>query len=145
MKILIATVLAAVAFVAGDWFGLFRNQVTQTPDFIHITFETRDAASHKVVPEVHVVCTRPSARSVCSERLTGIPGQTEITFGVFRNDRRSYLFSEEIGFTLGRTGEMSMTFIHPNYDRQTMFINNKVLRNDRNQKIIVELAKADAE
>ena len=114
MKVIIAIIAVIVLFLAGDWFGVFGTKVNQVPDFIHIIFETRDTATRKAVEDVHVVCTRPSARSVCSERLTGIPGQTEITFGVFRLVRRTLLFSEALGFSLGSTGEMSMTFIHPN-------------------------------
>ena len=142
VKLIIGLVLAVILFVSGDWFGVFGAKVHQVPDFIHVIFETRDAASSKPVSEVHVVCSRPNARSVCSERLTGIPGQTEITFGVFRNDLKSFLFTKEQGFSLGQTGEMSMNFIHPNYERKIMFINDEVIGATRNQKITVLLDKA---
>ena len=141
MKVIFGLVAAVILFVAGDWFGVFGTKTEQIPDFIHVIFDIRDEVSSKPVDEVHVVCSRPNARSVCSERLTGIPGQTEITFGVFRNDSKSFLFTKESGFSLGRTGEMSMVFVHPNYERKIMFINDDVIGATRNQRITVTLEK----
>lgn len=143
MKVIIAVFVSIALFAAGDWFGFFGSKIEQVPDFIHVIFETRDALNSKAVEGVHVVCSRPNARSVCSERLTGIPGQTEITFGVFRKVLRSVLFSKDLEFSLGRSGEMSMTFIHPNYQRKIMFVNDDIIGETRNQYIIVKLDKTD--
>ncbi len=142
MKFAIGFFLAAVIFVGGDWFGLFGSNIKQIPDFVHIIFVTRDIDTGKPIEGVHVVCTRPMARSVCSERLTGIPGQTEITFGVFRNELASWLFSEEQGFSLGSSNEMSLSFVHPNYEREIMFVNDDTIRFRRNQQLTVDLKKA---
>lgn len=143
MKLIVGFVLASIIFSVCDWFGVFGTEVKQIPDFLHITFETKDNQTGKPVADVHVVCSRPMSRSVCSERLTGIPGQTEITFGVFREEKTSLLFNEELGFTLGRSGEMTMTFIHPNYERQVMFINADKL-DRRNQRMTVRLVRSDS-
>lgn len=137
--------MLAAALVAGDWFGLFGTKLKQIPDFVHIIFLTRDAQTQKPVEDVHVVCSRPMARSVCSERLTGIPGQTEITFGVFREEMTSLLFSEQQGFSLGSHGELTMRFIHPNYEQHIMFIDDATLANNRNQRITVDLVKSESE
>ena len=142
MKVVVGTVLLAILFVVGDWLGLFGRTLKQIPDFVHIIFVTRDAESGDPVENVHVVCSRPMSRSVCSERLTGIPGQTEITFGVFREELAGLLFSEQRGFSLGSNGELTMSFIHPNYERHVMFVNGKTIANKRNQRITVDLEKA---
>ena len=142
MKIVGGVVLAAVVFVVGDWLGWFGTKIKQIPDFVHIVFVTRDAQSGDPVENVHVVCSRPMSRSVCSERLTGIPGQTEITFGVFREEMAGILFSKPRGFSLGSHGELTMTFIHPNYERHVMFVDEQVIAYQRKQKITVDLSKA---
>ncbi|MEM7466681.1 MAG: hypothetical protein AAF387_07325 [Pseudomonadota bacterium] len=141
MKIVISLILAAIVFVLCDWLGLLGKSIKTIPDFVHIIFVTRDSDSGKPVEDVHVVCSRPMARSVCSERLTGVPGQTEITFGVFRVESASFLFSAEQGFSLGNGNEMTMSFIHPNYERKIMFVDDNILGRNRNQKITVDLVK----
>ncbi|MGR8950352.1 MAG: hypothetical protein ACU84Q_20095 [Gammaproteobacteria bacterium] len=142
VKVAIGVLLAVIVFVVGDWFGFFGSKPEQIPDFVHIVFMTRDVDSGKPIEGVHVVCTRPSARSVCSERLTGVPGQTEVTFGVFRNELASWLFSKDLGFSLGSSNEMSLTFVHPNYEREIIFINDDTFRFRRNQNITIKLEKS---
>ena len=143
MKIVIAIIVAAILFVVGDWFGLYGTKLKQLPDFVHIIFVTRDADTGEPVEETHVVCSRPMSRSVCSERLTGIPGQTEVTFGVFREELASFLFTKEQGFSLGSDGEMTMSFIHPNYERHIMVVDQDTIGNRRNQKITVDLSRTE--
>lgn len=114
---IVAAVVALIAVaVFADRRGVFGVREEQTADFIHLTFRFVDAESAAPVFGVHIVCTRAMQRSLCSERQG--PRATTITFGVLHRRHKTWLSTADAGVTLGRSGAMALSFIHPNYEHQ---------------------------
>lgn len=119
-RIMIALIVITSAAIAADYAGLFGVREERTGDYVHITFQFVDATSRAPVPDVHVACTRPMVRSACTETRGPGAGQTTITLAVYRVTRRSLLFSEDAGYSLGGEDGMHLTFIPANHARTTL-------------------------
>ena len=113
--------LVAVAVFADRW-EIFGVREEQVPDYRHLTFQFIDAASRAPVSDVHVACTRPMVRSACTEKIGPNIGQTTITLSAFKRIKRTLLFSEDVGYTLGDRAVMYLTFISANHARSALEI-----------------------
>lgn len=121
-RIMIALIVITSGAIAADYAGLFGVREERSADYVHITFQFVDATSRAPVPDVHIACTRPLVRSACTETRGPGAGQTTITLAAYRVTRRSLLFSEDVGYSLGGEGGMHLTFIPANHARTTMTI-----------------------
>lgn len=123
-RIMIALIVITAGAIAADYAGLFGTREERTGDYIHVTFQFVDVVTRAAVPDVHVACTRPMVRSACTETRGPGAGQTTITLGAYRLTRRSLLFSEDLGYSLGVDGGMTLTFIPANHARSTLTVTN---------------------
>ena len=119
-KIIFAITVLIVLAVVADFYALFGVREARVGDYLHLTFQFSDSESGAVVPDVHVVCTRPRVRSACTEKRGPGAGQTTITLNVLRQIRQSILFSKVVGYTLGDSATMTLTFIPENHARRTL-------------------------
>lgn len=119
-RIMLALIVITCGAIAADYAGLFGVREERRSDYVHITFQFVDAVSRAPVSDVHVACTRPMVRSACTETRGPGTGQTTITLAAYRLLRRSLLFSEDAGYSLGGDGGMHLTFIPANHARATM-------------------------
>jgi len=138
-KIIIALVLMLAGAVFADYRGWFGVREERTGDYLHVIFQFVDAQSRVPVSDVHVACTRPMVRSACTETRGPGPGQTTITLGAYRITRRSLLFSEDLGYSLGAAGGMNLTFIPANHERasRVLLSEDPILGADR--ALVIEL------
>ena len=114
--------LVAVAIFA-DHSGLLGIREEQMHDYLHLTFQFVDAESGAPVSDVHVACIRPMVRSACTEKIGPKIGQTTITLSAFKRIKRTLLFSEPVGYSLGDDTVMYLTFISANHSRSALEIN----------------------
>jgi hypothetical protein len=119
-RIMIALIVITSGAIAADYAGLFGVREERSGDYLHVTFQFVDAASRAPVSDVHVACTRPMVRSACTETRGPGAGQTTITLAAYRVTRRSLLFSEDRGYSLGGDDGMHLTFIPANHARATL-------------------------
>jgi len=117
---MIALIVMTSGAIAADYAGLFGVREERSNDYVHVTFQFIDAASRAPVSDVHVACTRPNVRSACTETRGPGAGQTTITLAAYRVTRRSVLFSEDRGYSLGGDDGMHLTFIPANHARATL-------------------------
>ena len=113
--------LIAVAIFA-DHSGLLGVSEERMRDYMHLTFQFVDAESGAPVSDVHVACTRPMVRSACTEKIGLKIGQTTITLSAFKRIKRTLLFSEVVGYSLGDDTIMYLTFISANHWRSVLEI-----------------------
>ena len=119
-RTMIALIVLTSGAIAADYAGLFGVREERSGDYVHMTFQFVDAASRAPVPDVHVACTRANVRSACTETRGPGAGQTTITLAAYRITRRSLLFSEDLGYSLGGDAGMHLTFIPANHARATL-------------------------
>lgn len=125
-----------------DRHGLLGVREELVSDFVHIAFQFVDAESRAPISDVHIACTRPMQPSACTERRGPRAGETTITFGALKRIRRSFLFSETTGHTLGRGAVMHLTFIHPNYERATFELDDETIAAAGARQQLIELDAA---
>ena len=123
-KIIAAIVALVTTGVLADYSGIFGVREERLRDYLHVTFQFIDAASRAPVSDVHVACTRPMVRSACTEVRGPQIGQTTITLSAFKQVKRTLLFRENDGYTLGDDAVMYLTFISANHDRSVLEISS---------------------
>ena len=124
MRAKLIGILLGLIVVAGfaDRWEIFGVREERVPDYMHLTFQFIDAASRAPVSDVHVACTRPMVRSACTEKIGPNIGQTTITLSAFKRIKRTLVFSEDVGYTLGDRAVMYLTFISANHARSALEI-----------------------
>ncbi len=138
--IIVAVVLIAIAVFA-DYSGLFGLREERMRDYMHLTFQFVDAESGAPVSDVHVACTRPMVRSACTEKIGPEIGQTTITLSAYKCLKRTLLFGEDVGYTLGDSATMYLTFVSANHARSTLEINGSDPILSATRPHLVELTK----
>ena len=130
-----------VVAVSADRWEIFGVREERVPDYMHLTFQFIDSASRAPVSDVHVACTRPMVRSACTDKTGPNIGQTTITLSAYKRIKRTLLFSEDAGYTLGDRAVMYLTFISANHARTALEIGGDDPILSATRPHVVELTK----
>ena len=121
--IIVVLGITATMLVAADYFGLFGVRRFWTRDFLSIRFLPVDAQTGKPIAGVHIKCAlgggAHDARP-CTQRGDAADGVVLAQFVLARQAKRTWLFDRGKMPAADLHGQVTVVFIHPDYQRLFM-------------------------
>ncbi len=114
---ILVLLLIPVAFVAGDYLGLFGTAKSRVYDQVSVHFSPEDSQTHLAITDVHISCYRQGSRNACTEVDSGDNRQLAMLLTVPRLVTRSHLFELSSELLVAEGLELDLVFIHPDYEQ----------------------------